>query len=263
MKVVVAHPDDEILFFSSKLDDASEVIICFSECKDKIVSAGRRQFIAGCDIKKFTFLKIREADCHNIRNWDKPRHSEWGLKVRDNIEKYAENFSELLCQLRSKLGRGDVVFTHNPWGDYGHEEHVQVFKVLLQLREELDLQLYVSGYVSNRSHKLMEQNFHYLNATPVFAETNRALATELMQLYKNTNCWTWHNEFHWPDSEVFYPVIEKQDVNFNKSRTASMPLSYLTDRYDQKLLIRFLINFTPQQALTFIKRYLNLIRTEK
>jgi LmbE family N-acetylglucosaminyl deacetylase len=253
MKIVVAHPDDEILFFSSQLDEASEVIICFSECKDEVVTAGRLLFIQKCDIKKFSFLQLREADCHDIRNWDKPLCTEFGLNVRNNIEKYTANYARLLSNLRLKLNKGDVVFTHNPWGDYGHEEHVQIFKVLFELREELDLKLYVSGYVSNRSHSLMEQSVHYLSATPVFAQTNKALATKLMQLYKDTRCWTWYEEFYWPECEVFYPVTEKYELQLNKMRTASMPLSYLTDRYDQKILIRLLGKFFTQNALIFMK----------
>ena len=40
--VIVAHPDDEILFFSSLLAKARKVLICFGPSYDKVISSGRR-----------------------------------------------------------------------------------------------------------------------------------------------------------------------------------------------------------------------------
>ena len=42
-KVVVAHPDDEVIFFSSVLKSSSKTIICFNESEDKIVNEGREK----------------------------------------------------------------------------------------------------------------------------------------------------------------------------------------------------------------------------
>jgi len=41
-KVVVAHPDDEIIFFSSVLKNSSQTIICFSSSEDKDITTGRQ-----------------------------------------------------------------------------------------------------------------------------------------------------------------------------------------------------------------------------
>jgi len=42
-KIIVAHPDDEIIFFSSILKSASKIIFCFGPAQDKIVSSGREK----------------------------------------------------------------------------------------------------------------------------------------------------------------------------------------------------------------------------
>ena len=40
-KIIVAHPDDEVIFFISILKQASQVIVCFTNTQDKIVNLER------------------------------------------------------------------------------------------------------------------------------------------------------------------------------------------------------------------------------
>ena len=40
--LIVAHPDDEVLFFSSILKDVDKVIVCFGPSDDEIISKGRK-----------------------------------------------------------------------------------------------------------------------------------------------------------------------------------------------------------------------------
>ena len=48
--------------------------------------------------------------------------------------------------LRARLGDCRNVITHNPWGEYGHEDHVQVFRAVTALQAELGFAVWVSGY---------------------------------------------------------------------------------------------------------------------
>ena len=64
-KIIVAHPDDEIIFFSSILKSASEIILCFSQTQDEFVSLGREKIKNKLPFKNFFFLDIKEANIFN------------------------------------------------------------------------------------------------------------------------------------------------------------------------------------------------------
>ncbi len=54
------------------------------------------------------------------------------------------NFHRLRDMLRPELEGLDAVVTHNPWGEYGHEEHIQVFRVISAQAEEMGFRVWVS-----------------------------------------------------------------------------------------------------------------------
>ena len=39
--IIVAHPDDEILFFSSLLKTVDKIVVCFGPSKNQTLSKGR------------------------------------------------------------------------------------------------------------------------------------------------------------------------------------------------------------------------------
>ena len=55
-KIIVAHPDDEaIFFFSSILKNASKVILCFTETQDSTVNIGRKHLKTQIPLKIIYF----------------------------------------------------------------------------------------------------------------------------------------------------------------------------------------------------------------
>jgi hypothetical protein len=60
-KVIVAHPDDEILFFNSMVEKASEIIICFGPSSTKAISAGREMLKSSYPFDNETFLDIPDG----------------------------------------------------------------------------------------------------------------------------------------------------------------------------------------------------------
>ena len=75
--------------------------------------------------------------------------------IQNSKEHYRNNYDELKQRLEEKLRGYRNVFTHNPWGEYGHEEHVQVYRVVKDLQAQMRFNLWYSNYVSNKSFKLM------------------------------------------------------------------------------------------------------------
>lgn len=257
--IVVAHPDDEILWFSSILGRCKAVIACFGQSASMNESwdEGRAALMESFPLEKARFLKVQQSDAFQAADWKHPKETDVGLQLRRPSVAYAKNAHSLQRLLESELRDETVVFTHNPWGEYGNEEHVQVFKVVDHLRQNLGFDLYVNGYVSNRSFKLMSRNSRRLANEPMTFETNLDLAADLMRIYVEHNCWTWRNDYEWPRTEIFYRVQSMSDGGVRRMRTtSSVPLNYLGIDFNRRPLVQKAIMSVPDSARFRIKRFL-------
>lgn len=105
--VVVAHPDDETLFFSGVLfKHASQTqVICITDGNaDSLGKARQRQFKKAC----------RDFGVFRFQQWDFPDLFDRRL----DIKKLEERLDE--------LQHFKKVFTHGPLGEYGHPHHQDV-----------------------------------------------------------------------------------------------------------------------------------------
>lgn len=207
--IVAAHPDDELLWFSSILGRVNEVVVCFLEAKRyPWWGVGRRKSLAEYPIQNISCLNIDSSDVFERADWQNPVTTEYGIKlvskhIPDSIEQYKSNYSEVKQQLEKKLSGCCNVFTHNPWGEYGHEEHVQVYRVVKDLQSQMKFSLWYSNYVSNKSFKLMLSHLERFCFESVAFETNRVLTTDVTNIYKRNKCWTWFNSWECFKEEVF------------------------------------------------------------
>lgn len=108
--IIVAHPDDEVLFFSTILDnkDLEKHVICITDG-----NADGRGKERDLEFKKcMEFYKIRSFEKYNFP------------------DKYDENLDSLELETCLKKSCGELVtedtlvFTHGPFGDYGHPHHI-------------------------------------------------------------------------------------------------------------------------------------------
>lgn len=209
--MVMAHPDDETLWASSILARVGRVLLCYEEAPFlPTISAGRRQALAAFPRPNVRSLGLPEAMSFDAAAWPEPVETEYGLELRQgalpgfSAERYRTQFVALRDQLRGELAGCSSVITHNPWGEYGHEDHVQVFRAVAALAPELDFSVWVSCYCSNRSLGLMQRNLPGLGAATPPLSTDLALAAKLKALYTANGCWTWPADYTWPAQEVFY-----------------------------------------------------------
>ena len=79
--IVVAHPDDEILFFSSVLEAVDEIIICFGPSSSNVVSDGRKRLQGKYPLKNIEWLNIQESNVFLSANWNSPKLNEYGIDV--------------------------------------------------------------------------------------------------------------------------------------------------------------------------------------
>jgi LmbE family N-acetylglucosaminyl deacetylase len=210
--IVVAHPDDEVLWMSSILAQARRVILCFGDTFDnREVSEGRRIAVAEYPLSTVESLDVTEAGVFGRADWPSPETTALGVGFRRDIPghaaraaDYARNSERLVALLRERLAGCPAVVTHNPWGEYGHEEHVQVFRAVEAVRRELGFDLWVTSYYSEKSAALMARCIQGLCATTPRLATDPALGDRLRELYAANDSWTWFDDYAWPTSEVFH-----------------------------------------------------------
>lgn len=110
MKVlIVAHPDDEILWFNP--EDFDKIIVVFCDRVDKPDQGPKRMkaIFQHPMAERMSCLFLEESNY-----WRDPKRK----------AKHEENY-KLLCQLLAEV-EADEVTTHNAAGEYQHADHILV-----------------------------------------------------------------------------------------------------------------------------------------
>ncbi len=203
--IVVAHPDDENLWLSSILSRVGSIVVCFLPVPSNPTwTVGRRRSLADYPLANLSCLQLPESEVFWGVDWSQPVETEYGLRIDDrrmSDKRYVANFTALIERLRPQLQGQRNVFTHNPWGEYGHPEHVQVYRAVSALQGELGFDLWYSSYVSNKTVGLMGKTLALSALQSLTLPTDKALASRIADLYKCNACWTWYPDYRWPDTE--------------------------------------------------------------
>lgn len=258
--LIVAHPDDEIIFFSSVIKLVDKIIVCFGPSDDELLTEGRHKIIEKYPLKNIEWLQIPEANVYQSATWNKPKVVEAGLMVRKNTKIYNQNYKSLCKLLKLHLANFDEIYTHNPWGEYGHEEHISVFNAVASSINREYQKLYVSAYVSDRSMNLMTLWSKSIQADMKCHVVPENLCRQIKDLYCAENCWTWDDEYIWPNHEIFFkinPYFQCESVE-NRVITARLPVMVLTKSFKwiglKKILSLILTNSIKRKLKRVINR---------
>ena len=74
------------------------------------------------------------------------------------------------------------VITHNPWGEYGNHQHIQLNRCITDLAKSLKLRVLVTGYFGGISRNLMFKTINRLNQNPIINKTNIELFKKLKKI---------------------------------------------------------------------------------
>ena len=121
--------------------------------------------------------------------------------------RYESNYARLLTALRAALAGVAVVYTHNPWGEYGNAEHIQVHRAVTALQDELGYTIWFSNYIGRDSWRLargLSTQVQWHERRTVAPD--RSTARDLMGLYKRHGAWTWNATHRWPRHETLYGI---------------------------------------------------------
>lgn len=231
--IVAAHPDDELLWFTSILKDVDEVIVVFQDFWAKPgLGDARRKVFADYPRGNVSCLDIAESGAYGCADWTNPVTSDTGLafgleanrRAITRLTKrslsvvgapamptapeavaraYDANAAAIRAALVPRLRPGMNVFTHNPWGEYGHEEHVQLFRVLSALRDEIGFTLWMSNYCTDRALPLAMRYFETTPGGYIRLPADKAFADRVADVYRVHGCWTWADDWAWFDEECF------------------------------------------------------------
>ena len=248
--LVVAHPDDEVLWFASIVSDVDRVVMVHEDNPDApLLGDARRRVVETFPHDDVISLGLREAGTLRLspfRPEDRVPHGvrfgprslarsskryvrrlvghEERVRLRlgspghgtpdgaraplaSAARHYADNYPAIVAALREPLAGVENVFTHGPWGEYGHEDHVQVFRAVQALRAEAGFALWVPGYVSPRSAALAAASLDLIGPDVRTLPTDVAHVERIKALYEREGCWTWHERWRWPDEEFILPIV--------------------------------------------------------
>jgi LmbE family N-acetylglucosaminyl deacetylase len=203
--IVVAHPDDEVLWFSSILSQVDGIICCFSDVASQPQwTEGRKKSLSDYPLDNLSSLNIPESEAFDHADWTNPNPRPFGLDVSGHAL-YENNYNTLKEKLSPRLKGVQSVFTHNPWGEYGHEEHVQVYRVVNELRQTNQFDLWYSNYCSNKTARFMlDYQQVFSSQQPITLTTDKVLSKTIQAIYEKNGCWTWYSDWRWPEKETFF-----------------------------------------------------------
>lgn len=260
--IVAAHPDDELLWFNAILHLVDEVVVVFRPFWAKPDLAEKRAAaLAAFPRGGASCLDVAESGAYGCANWAKPEEDAFGLTLklesrkrelkriaklvlgrigipnlsvaeRSVLSAYQENFELIRSKLRPRLRAGMNVFAHNPWGEYGHEEHVQVFRALQSLQLEIGFNLWMSNYCTERALPLAMCYFQTSPGSYIRLPTNKPFAEQVAQIYKDNQCWTWRDDWSWFDEECY--VLAPQRTAEAKPQQHLLPLNVFSIESDQQ-----------------------------
>ncbi len=206
--LVVAHPDDEILWFGSIVDQVDKIVVCFlNDPAHPELAAARERVLAEHPLRdKIVCLGVDETGAFNHAAWPRPETTDFGLRIvkaRQVAKRYRLCYQQLEKKMQPLIRGAASVITHNPWGEYGHEEHVLVHRAATTLAGAENKPVWYDNHASSWSEDLMSV---YLDKSGHRIE-RRAVDTQAMDriadVYRAHGAWTWFDDYQWFEEEYF------------------------------------------------------------
>jgi LmbE family N-acetylglucosaminyl deacetylase len=163
--MIVAHPDDEILWGGSHLIDDKYLVVCVT-CGTNPIRT--HEFVNTMDNTDDAYVMLGYPDKVNgVRcNW------------KDEKGKIIHDLEKIM-----KIKKWDSIATHNPKGEYGHIHHILVNKMVTKIyNEQLEPQtpLYYFGKYYTKTY--IRQN-HPQDRE--ISKNNYALKTKILNDYRS------------------------------------------------------------------------------
>mgnify|MGYP001162781370 FL=1 len=200
--MVMAHPDDEIIFGWPVFQDEQiekKVLICSSDFYNP-----ERQW---CKYRKEALFEVcnhvgtMEVECldypSSFYRVPTRRPAEYPRTPHGDSMSPIRKMESHIVRTMLRMEEGcDAVFTHNPFGEYGHLDHKLLFDLVLKNSKKhviiTDMML-----PSNWSDPVMNERMgriYYNNKIKSGCKLNEDLLEFCKKEYEAKNGWTWNRE---------------------------------------------------------------------
>lgn len=186
MKIlIVAHPDDEILWFEPTYFD--RIYIVFLNRHDKPdINVKRLNCIANHPLKeKISLLFLEESGFWK----DSTRYKQHNLAKKQLIE--------CLIKLSSEQKISEI-FTHNEMGEYGHDDHILVNESVISVFSNL-CPIWMPNKFIQTVSQYKPKSHQVKNIT-----INIKNFFIIREIYRREKAWTWNMHYHPNEIEIFY-----------------------------------------------------------
>lgn len=178
--LIVAHPDDEILWFTPKSFDL--IVIAFLARHDKSYAKHYREKVLAehpCK-EKIISLGIDESGF-------------W--KDKSRVEQYQASRERLFESLSNIKQRYSFtrIFTHNSEGEYGHDDHILVHEAVTAIFPEIEIFCPIDA----SNYEKPGETISILNNIEIYHQ--------IKALYVKNKAWTWKNNYL-PPTELSYSL---------------------------------------------------------
>lgn len=180
--LIVAHPDDEILWFNPYYFDEIVIVYCRRHDKEAFEKQ-RRDALSRHPLKD----RIRLLALEEPGFWKDP----------SRIVQYTESENLLLELLKTEyLHKSvDVVYTHNEVGEYGHKDHILVSQCVHRVfSDKYPIWMPVKG-INESSINGFPQMTHKIPLNDF---------KEIRQIYADNQVWTWNFTYLPKERETYY-----------------------------------------------------------
>jgi LmbE family N-acetylglucosaminyl deacetylase len=200
--IVVAHPDDEVLWFSSLTAKVERIVMCYGSNPNATERGEqRRNVVQSYPIRTVQFLDLMEPGLWRGRALG---------SVEEELARSAQEDpmlrNNLVDRLSGILQGVATVFVHSPWGEYGHDDHRRLYSAVNALRQQLGFTVYVPTYVERRALNLMVATLDEGISDTLSFPVDRAEIDPIVRLYQSNDCWTWSGNWAWPKEEHFLRI---------------------------------------------------------
>lgn len=178
--LIVAHPDDEILWFNPKNFD--KIVICFDDREDNYeIYKARQRVLKQHPLKdKIVNLRMLESGySSDISDSQRQVHQETGDELRKKLKPHIE--------------KADLIYTHNSWGEHQeHPDHIMVHEIV---RELAKCPIYCFDGITPRTHKEVKME-----------DVDLEFYSQVRDLYLKEGAWTWHKAYIPKDKQPYFKL---------------------------------------------------------
>lgn len=180
--LLIAHPDDEVIFLWPFLNRVN-CIVCVSDdsrnpdrvwCKERGKCLEEVGQLLGCEVLHWTF----SSEFYRLPTRDKQLY-----RIAEALIDY-------------KLPQTGIVATHNPWGEYGHLDHILCNHIAMtwKWRGDAHERQVLTTDIATEINWLPISTPHHREYGG-FCEgdftLDRALYDRIKAIYDAKGCWTW------------------------------------------------------------------------